>query len=245
MAARVLIWGGAGGSGSAIARGLVAAGRPVHLAGRNKEKLEAVAAEIGAGYTVADATNADDRRRATSEAAGATEALQGLVFAVGTINLKPLGRLTLDDFEADMRTNAFAAALAIQAALPALRKAEGTASVVLFSSVAVGQGFAAHASVSMAKGAIEGLTRALAAELAPKIRVNCLAPSLTRTPLAAGFTDNPAMVNAIGALHALPRLGEAEDIAPMAVLLLSQGADWVTGQVIGIDGGRSSLRTKG
>ncbi len=245
MAARYLIWGGSGGIGAAIARRLAVAGAQVHLAARDRARLEAVATETGATFTVADANNADDRRRATSEASGPSEALQGLVFAVGTINLKPLGRLTLDDFESDMRTNAFSAALAIQAALPALRKADGTASVLLFSSVAVGQGFAAYASVSMAKGAIEGLTRALAAELAPRIRVNCLAPSLTRTPLAAGLTENAAMASAIGALHALPRLGEADDIAPMAALLLSGSSDWITGQVIGVDGGRSSLRTKG
>lgn len=245
MTSRFLIWGGSGGIGAAIARGLVAAGHAVHLAARDEARLIAVATEIGAGYTVADATLPADRERATREAIGQEGVLQGLVYAVGTINLKPLGRLTMEDFDADMRANSFGAALAVQQALPALRKAEGTASVLLFSTVAVAQGFAAHASVSMAKGAIEGLTRALAAELAPKIRVNCLAPSLTRTPLAAGLTENAAMASAIGALHALPRLGEATDIAPMAVLLLTGGADWITGQIIGIDGGRSSLRTKG
>ena len=108
-------------------------------------------------------------------------ALAGLVYAVGTINLKPIGALTAVDFERDWRVNALGAALAMKAAAPALKQVEG-ASAVLFSTVAVRQGFAAHASVSMAKGAVEGLTLALAAELAPKIRVNCIAPSLTRTP---------------------------------------------------------------
>ena len=97
----------------------------------------------------------------------------------------------------------------------------------------------------MAKGAIEGLTLALAAELAPKVRVNCIAPSLTRTPLAATLTANESMANAIGQLHAMQRLGEGADIAPLAALLLGDDASWITGQIIGVDGGRSSLRTKG
>ena len=119
------------------------------------------------------------------------------------------------------------------------------AGIVLFSTVAVAQGFAAHASVAMAKGAIEGLTLALAAELAPRIRVNCIAPSLTRTPLAAALTGNEAMAKAIADLHPLRRLGEPEDIAPLAALLVSDEASWITGQIVGVDGGRSTLRTKG
>jgi len=116
---------------------------------------------------------------------------------------------------------------------------------VLFSSVAVAQGFSAHASIGMAKGAVEGLMLSLAAELAPKIRVNCIAPSLTRTPLAQALTSNEQMANAIAGLHAMQRLGEADDAAALAAFLLSSEASWITGQVIGVDGGRSSLRTKG
>jgi NAD(P)-dependent dehydrogenase (short-subunit alcohol dehydrogenase family) len=119
------------------------------------------------------------------------------------------------------------------------------ASVVLFSSVAVAQGFAAHASIAMAKGAVEGLTRSLAAELAPKVRVNSIAPSLTRTPLALALTSNEALAKAVADTHALRRLGEAEDVAALAAFLLGPEAGWITGQVIGVDGGRSTLRTKG
>jgi NAD(P)-dependent dehydrogenase (short-subunit alcohol dehydrogenase family) len=171
--------------------------------------------------------------------------LAGLVYAVGTINLKPISRLTPADFEKDFRINSLGAALATQAALPALKAYEGTASVVMFSTVAVAQGFTAHASVAMAKGAIEGLTLALAAELAPNIRVNTIAPSLTRTPLAKALTGNEQMATAIAQMHALPRLGEPEDIANLAAFLISEEAGWMTGQIIGVDGGRSSLRTKG
>ncbi len=131
------------------------------------------------------------------------------------------------------------------AAVPALKKAPGTASVVLFSSVAARQGFTFHASMGMAKGAVQGLTLSLAAELAPKIRVNAIAPSLTRTTLAAGLVSNEAMATTISGLHALQRLGEPEDIASAAAYLISSDAAWITGQVIGIDGGRSSIRSKG
>jgi len=126
-----------------------------------------------------------------------------------------------------------------------LKAAEGDAAILLFSSIAVSQGFTAHASIAMAKGAVEGLTRSLAAELAPKIRVNAIAPSLTKTPLAKALTSNENMANAIAALHPIPRLGEPEDIAGLAALLMTPQASWITGQIIGVDGGRSSLRVKG
>src|SRR5918993_1374456 len=134
-------------------------------------------------------------------------------------------------------------AKAVQAALPALRAGEGGASVVLFSTVAVAQGFAAHASVAMAKGAVEGLTLALAAEFAPKVRVNAVAPSLTRTNLARSLTANEAVATGIAQMHALPRLGQGADSGALAAFLISDEASWITGQIIGVDGGRSTLRT--
>jgi NAD(P)-dependent dehydrogenase (short-subunit alcohol dehydrogenase family) len=137
------------------------------------------------------------------------------------------------------------AALAIQAALPALKKSTGSASIMLFSSVAALQGFTSHASMGMAKGAVDGLTLSLAAELAPKVRVNAIAPSLTRTPLASSILSNEQLAAALGGLHALERLGTPEDIAALSALLLSPEADWITGQIISVDGGRSTIRTKG
>lgn len=241
MTGKVLVYGGSGGIGRAVAEALAARGYGLHLVARDEARLSEAAIALGAGHTIADATNADDVRRATEEAS-ADGPLAGLVYAVGTINLKPLSRLSTADFEKDFRVNALGAALAVQAAAPKMQQSAG---VVLFSTVAVAQGFTAHASVAMAKGAVEGLTLALAAELAPKIRVNCIAPSLTDTPLAKGFTSNESMANAIAGMHALQRLGRPEDIAPLAALLVSGEAGWITGQVIGIDGGRSSLRTKG
>jgi NAD(P)-dependent dehydrogenase (short-subunit alcohol dehydrogenase family) len=177
--------------------------------------------------------------------ADAGPVLDGLAYAVGTINLKPVVRLTTADFQNDFAVNAMGAAQAIQAALPALKASAETASILLFSSIAVAQGFASHASISMAKGAIEGLTRALSAELAPKIRVNAIAPSLTDTPLAKAITGNAAIAQAVAALHAIPRLGAAEDIAALGEILLTNKGAWITGQVMAVDGGRSRARTKG
>lgn len=242
MAGKVLIYGGSGGIGSATALALKDKGFDLHLVGRDGDRIAALAAETGATTTTGDVTDDGLFARATAEAG---PALAGLVYAVGSITLKTLPRLTAQDIRVDFWLNAGAAALAVQAALPALKAHEGTASIVLFSSVAVRQGFAAHVSMSLAKGAVEGLTLALAAELAPKVRVNAIAPSLTRTALASSLTSSPQMAGAIAGLHALGRLGEAQDSAGLAAFLLSPEADWITGQVIGVDGGRSTLRTKG
>lgn len=237
----VLIFGGTGGIGAALARRLRAQGRSVHLAARNEANLKTLASEIGASWTVSDVNDPAAIQKAVVDAG---EGLSGLAYAVGTINLKPVARLSDADFEQDFRVNALGAVRAVQAALPVFKK-QDSASVLLFSTVAVAQGFTAHASVAMAKGAIEGLTLALAAELSPKVRVNCIAPSLTKTDLAKALTANETMANAIAQMHALQRLGEADDIAPLGALLLSPDAGWITGQIIGIDGGRSTLRTKG
>jgi NAD(P)-dependent dehydrogenase (short-subunit alcohol dehydrogenase family) len=242
----VVIVGGTGGIGHAVARRLADSGRPVHLIARHEGRLAEAAGRLGAGHTAADVEDGGALAAAIQEAAARNGgAIAGLCYAVGTITLKPIGRLTDADFERDFRINALGAARAVQAALPGLKAHDGVASVLFFSTVAVTQGFAAHASIAMAKGAVEGLTLSLAAELAPRIRVNAIAPSLIRTPLAAPLTGSPQMADAIAQLHATQRLGEPEDVAPLAALLLSDETAWITGQIIGVDGGRSSLRTKG
>lgn len=237
----IIIIGATGGIGAALSRRLASAGHTIHAIGRDAAKLASVSAELGGTHAVADVT---DRAQLEAAIQSAGTSVSGLAYCVGSINLKPVTRITDEDVERDFRLNALGAFRAVQAALPAL-KASGNASVVLFSTVAVAQGFASHASIGMAKGAVEGLMLSLAAELAPKIRVNCVAPSLTKTPLAAALTGNEQMATAIAALHPLQRLGEADDVAAAAAFLLSPDATWITGQVIGVDGGRSSLRTKG
>ena len=246
MVGKIVLIGGTGGIGGAIARALRGRGLDVHLVARDEGQLRAFAEEIGGSYAVADVEDVPALRRAV-ESGIEGGALKGLCYAVGTIDLKPVEKLDDAHVERDLRLNALGAFHAAQAAIPALKASEDGASVLFFSTVAVGQGFASHASVAMAKGAVEGLTRALAAELAPKVRVNAIAPSLTRTPLAeaAGLTKNPVLTDAIAAMHALQRIGRPEDIAPLAALLLSDEGAWITGQVIGVDGGRSTVRTKG
>ncbi len=241
MKRKVIIYGGSGGIGFATGKLLQARGFDLHLVGRSEDKLADRAAELGASYTVGDVTDPGLFARVAQDAG---DAVDGLVYAVGTVNLRSLQRLTEADFLNDFRVNASGAALAIQASLPALKRSEGTASVVLFSSVAALQGFSLHASIGMAKGAVMGLTLSLAAELAPKVRVNAIAPSITRTPLVESMLASEQMSAAIAGLHAMQRLGTAEDIASLAAFLLSPDAGWITGQVISVDGGRSTLRTK-
>lgn len=241
MKQKIIIYGGSGGIGFATGKLLRERGYDLHLVGRGQDKLADSAAELGASYTVGDVTDPGLFARVAAEAG---DSVSGLVYAVGTVNLRSLQRLTEADFLKDFRVNAAGAALAIQAALPALKRTEGVASVVLFSSVAALQGFSLHASIGMAKGAVMGLTLSLAAELAPKVRVNAIAPSITRTPLVESMLASEQMSAAIAGLHAMQRLGTAEDIASLAAFLLSPDADWITGQVISVDGGRSTLRTK-
>ena len=236
---RYLIYGGNGGIGSAIARRLSNAEHELVLAGRNGEELEALAAELGAKASVCDVLDGD-QIEATAEAAGDT--LDGLVFAIGSINLKPFAKVTEDDLLKDFHLNAVAAAMAVQASTRALMNAEKGASVLLFSTVAVDQGFASHAAIAMAKGAVVGLVRTLATEFAPKIRVNAIAPSLVDSKIGKAISGNARMAEAVAKMHAVPRLGEPDDIAAMGELLLTENGSWITGQVFGVDGGRSTIR---
>ena len=235
-----LIYGATGGIGSAIARKVVSQGAKVFLVARDAAKVEAVGNELSMPWLSADVL---DENAFDAVAEQSPDVLDGLVYAVGNINLKSVKRLKPDDFVHDYRLHALGAARAVQTALPALEKGTDP-SVVFFSSVAAKLGFSMHASVGMAKGAVSGLTVALAAELAPRIRVNAIAPSLTQTKMAAPLISNAAMATAIAKQHPMQRLGEAEDIAALAVWMLGQESTWMTGQIIGLDGGRSSLAGK-
>lgn len=169
------------------------------------------------------------------------EIIDGLIYCPGSINLKPFARLTEIDFFNDWQINFMGAVRTIQWLLPNLKKAANP-SIILFSTVAVSLGMPFHASIASAKAAVEGLTKSLAAELAPKIRINCIAPSLTQTPLAEKLTNTQDKIESGAKRHPLQRIGQPRDIAEMACFLLSDKASWITGQIIHIDGGMSAVK---
>jgi 3-oxoacyl-[acyl-carrier protein] reductase len=230
MARNILLIGGNSGMGLATARRLQEQGDTLVAAARTPGPL----AEMGIQVQPFDALN--------PVALVLPPVLDGFIYFPGSITLKPFHRLTADDFLNDFRINCLGAVAALQAALPAL-KAASSASVVLFSTVAVAQGMPFHASIAAAKGAVEGLALALAAELAPKIRVNVIAPSLTDTPLAGNLLNSDAKKEASAKRHPLQQIGDPADIAELAAYLLSDASKFLTGQILRPDGGLSSIRT--
>ena len=169
------------------------------------------------------------------------ETLDGIIYCPGSINLRPFERIKPADFTNDFNLQVVGAIKIIQAVASKLKKSEH-ANIILFSSVAVQTGLPFHSQVAASKGAIEGLTKALAAEYAPKIRVNCVAPSLTDTPLAASFVNSDQKREANAQRHPLKRIGTTDDIANMVEFLLSAKASWITGQIMHVDGGIGSLK---
>lgn len=170
------------------------------------------------------------------------EPIDQLIYCPGTINLKPFRSIKQEDFQHDLAINVLGAIQLIQHFLPNLL-ASSSASVVLFSTVAVQVGMPYHASIAVSKGALEALTKSLAAEYASKIRFNCIAPSLTDTPLAGRLLSSPEKKVANGERHPMKRVGEASDLAEMAAFLLGEKSSWITGQIMHVDGGMSTLKT--
>ncbi|NIJ44757.1 NAD(P)-dependent dehydrogenase (short-subunit alcohol dehydrogenase family) [Wenyingzhuangia heitensis] len=169
------------------------------------------------------------------------ESLDGVVYCPGSINLLPFARIKPQDFLDDYNLQVIGAIKTIQTCLKVLKKGTNP-SIVLFSTVAVQHGFNFHTQVAASKGAIEGLTKSLAAELSPTIRVNCIAPSITQTALASKLLSSDAKLEANAQRHPLKKVGQAIDIAHMVAFLTSEKANWITGQIIGVDGGMSTLK---
>ena len=229
----ILVVGGTSGIGQAVVHDLLEKNARVLVAARSPPD-EALADRVE--YISLDVTEPGEALSALPDT------LHGLVYAPGSINLKPFTALKPEDFLADFELNVLGAVRVIKAALKPLRAAQG-ASVVLYSTVAVQLGLNYHTSVATAKGALEGLGRSLAAELAAKqVRVNLVAPSLTDTPLAKGLLGTDEKKEASRQRHPLGRYGQAEDIARATVFLLSGDSSWITGQVLHVDGGLSTLK---
>ncbi|MGD8703857.1 MAG: SDR family oxidoreductase [Desulfosarcina sp.] len=229
-----VIIGGTKGIGLSITKQLAAGNHHVTTVSRSAANIQQMQ---GVSGFVADITK-DELDKSMLP-----DRIQGVAYCPGSIRLRPFHRLTEGDFMSDIQINLLGAIKSIQACLPGLKKAETPASVVLFSTVAVATGMPFHASVASAKGAIEGLTRSLAAEFAPKIRVNAIAPSLTDTDLAKSLLSDENKRKAAADRHPLKRVGRPTDIAAIATFLLDSASSWITGQVLSVDGGLGPLRT--
>ena len=235
MSEKYLIFGATGSVGSSLAEQLKNSDNDIHLVARNENEVKAIAEKLGCSYTVADVLEDGFIEKVKSD----INNIKGIAYCVGSIDLKPLRMVTEADMNKCMKLNLYSAIEAIKGFQESLKKNKG--SVVLFSTVAAQRGFTNHTIIASAKAAVEGLTVTLAAEFAPNIRVNCIAPSLSKSKIAEPMLKNPAIAEGIAKAHPLKRLGEGKDSAALAKFLITDDSSWVTGQVIAVDGGRSKL----
>ena len=241
MAQRVLVIGAAGGIGSALVRRLVAAGGKVFLAGRDSTRLETLAAELGMPWGTVDATDPDAIDGVADRAAAELGGLDGLANCAGSILLKPAHLTSTADWQATIATNLTSAFGCVRAA-GRLMKGEG-GSVVLVASAAARVGLANHEAIAAAKAGIIGLVLSAAATYAKqKVRFNAVAPGLVRTPLSKGLLSSELAEKASVGMHPLGRLGEPDEVAAAIDWFLDPAQGWITGQVLGIDGGLADLR---
>ena len=235
MSEKYLVFGATGSIGSSLAEQLMSSGNNVHLIGRNETQLKNISEKLGCTSTVADVLEDGFIEKVKND----ISEIQGIAYCVGSIDLKPLRMITELDFNKCMKLNLYSAVEVIKGYQESLKKNKG--SIVLFSTVAAQRGFTNHAIIASAKAAIEGLTVSLAAEFAPNIRVNCVAPSLTNSKIAEPMLKNKALADGIAKAHPLKRLGEGKDSAALAKFLMTEASSWMTGQIIAVDGGRSKL----
>ncbi len=235
MSKKYIIFGATGSIGSNLARQLVNNDQKVHLVSRNTNELQNLANELDSTFTVADVMKDGFIDNIKSDINDA----KGIAYCIGSIDLKPLRMVNEKDFNKCMKLNLYSAVEIIKNYQECLKKNKG--SVVLFSTIAAQRGFTNHSIIASTKAAVEGLTVSLAAEFAPNIRVNCIAPSLTKSKIAEPMLKNIAIAEGIAKAHPLKRLGEGKDAASLAKFLISDESDWMTGQIIAVDGGRSKL----
>jgi len=238
-----LVFGATGGIGSELCRHLAAQGARLGLAGRNAEKLRVIADELDSFAYPLDATVFEEVDACVEKAVLLQTRLDGIACCVGSLLLKPAHATSATQWGTTIATNLTSAFAVVRARARAMMNTGG--SIVLVSSAAAGVGLANHEAIAAAKAGVIGLTLSAAATYAPRgIRVNCVAPGLVRTPMTARLTANEASLKASTAMHALGRIGEPGDVAAAIEWLLSPKQSWVTGQVLGVDGGLGSLRSR-
>ena len=235
MSGKYIIFGATGSIGSRLAEKLANDKAEIHLVARNEDEVKPIAEKLGCTFTVADVLQDGFMEKVKSDVPEA----KGIAYCIGSIDLKPVRMTKEEDFNKCMKLNLYSAVEAIKGFQDSLRKNKG--SIVLFSTAAVHRGFTNHSIIASAKAAVEGLAISLAAEFAPNIRVNCIAPSLTKSKIAQPMLKNSAIADGIAKAHPLKRIGEGQDSASLAKFLISEDSSWITGQVIAVDGGRSRL----
>lgn len=240
--ATVLILGGYGGIGEALTRRLSERGDTVLIAGRNAEKAQALAARYDQKAIAWDARDEEGWRQAFAQIEGTK--LDGIVNLCGSILIKSLSSTSLAEFRETLDTNLTTAFLTLKFGAPYLA-AQGGGNILLMSSVAAQFGLANHEAIAAAKGAVEGLTVAAAASYAPRgVRINAVAPALVETPLSHKFVSSEEAKKASSQMHPLGRIGQPDDVAQLLATLISPECSWITGQVIGVNGGMNRVKSK-
>ena len=237
MSKKHIIFGATGSIGAALADQLYQDKVDCHLVGRNGEEVKKIAAKLNYTYSICNVLELNFIKKLKEEL-NSTEIL-GIAYCVGSIDIKPLKLTQAKDFVSSYVLNLVAVTDIIRSFEDNLKRNNG--SVVLFSTVAAKKGFANHSIISSSKGAIEGLTVALAAELSPNIRINCIAPSITKSKISNFLLKNSKSEELIAKMHPLKKIGKGIDSANLASFLLSKNSSWITGQVIAVDGGRSTI----
>tara|TARA_A100001015_G_C15022560_1_gene728751 strand:+ start:810 stop:1526 length:717 start_codon:yes stop_codon:yes gene_type:complete len=237
MKKKFLIFGATGAVGSSLTKLMKRDSFEAHLIGKNESEILELSNETGFSHSINDVLDSNFVEKLQEDLREID--IAGIAYCVGSIDLKPVNLVTKKDYLNSFGLNFFPIVDVIRKFQDNLKK--NKSSIVLFSTVAVKQGFPNHSIISPVKASLEGLTISLASELAPHVRINCIAPSLSNSKMASKMLKNPKISEAIAKQHPLKRLGEGLDSAALAKFLLSNESSWITGQIIGVDGGRSNV----